>query len=113
MNSKDRLIMQKMLKYAREALSYVEGMDYDAFIIDSKTLSATAFVLGQIGELAGIVSNEFQSTAVSINWRGMRGLRNRIVHDYEAVDLKMLWDVIHIDLPELLVQIENYLSEKK
>ena len=107
MNDKDKVIMQKMLKYARESLLYVEGMDYDAFIADSKTLSATAFVLGQIGELARVVSDEFQATASSIKWRGMRGLRNRIVHDYESVDLKMLWDVMHTDLPELLIQIEN------
>ena len=108
MNDKDLAILQKIHKYVREALFYIEGIDYDTFITDSKTLSATAFVLGQIGELAKVVSDETQSAASNINWRGMRGLRNRIVHDYENIDLKMLWDVVKTDLPELLIQIETY-----
>ncbi len=38
---------------------------------------------------------------------------NRIVHDYENVDLVMLWDVIINDLPELLTQISSLLEEDK
>jgi len=95
------------MKYARDALSYVGDMDYDTFVADSKTLSAAAFVIGQIGEIANIVSDETQKATPEINWRGMRGLRNRIVHDYENVDLNMLWEVIEKDLPELIMQLEN------
>ncbi len=40
-------------------------------------------------------------------------MRNRIVHDYENVDLVMLWDVIINDLPELLTQISSLLEEDK
>jgi len=109
MNDKDKIILQKITKYSQDAISYVGDMAYDTFIADSKTLSATAFVIGQIGELAKTVSEETQTMVSSINWRGIRGLRNRIVHDYENIDLKMLWDVIKIDLPELLVQISKAL----
>ena len=31
----------------------------------------------------------------------MYGLRNRIVHDYEGVNLKLVWEIISDDLPEL------------
>jgi len=113
MSDKDRIVLQKILKYARDALSYVGDMDYDAFIDDSKTLSATAFVIGQIGELAKTVSDDVQKTAPDINWRGMRGLRNRIVHDYENVDLNMLWEVIKTDLPELLLQMEKLTNKRE
>ena len=110
MNDKDRVVLQKIMKYASDAVSYVGDLDYDTFIADSKTLSATAFAIGQIGELARVISDEVQTAAPYINWRGMRGLRNRVVHDYDNVDYKMLWDVIKTNLPELQIQIENILK---
>ena len=66
-------------------------------------------MLGQIGELAKLVSDGTQAAAPQIHWKGIRGLRNRIVHDYENVDLAMLWSVITSDLPELLSKIEEIL----
>ena len=76
-------------------------------------MSATAFVLGQIGELAKEISSEVTTAYPEIPWKGMRGMRNRIVHDYENVDLAMLWDVIANDLPELLTQIGTLLDTNK
>lgn len=37
----------------------------------------------------------------TIPWREVYGLRNRIVHDYEGVNLKLVWEIISDDLPEL------------
>jgi uncharacterized protein with HEPN domain len=110
MNDKSVIVLGKILKYAEDALYYIGEMDYEAFVADSKTFSATAFVLGQIGELAKSVDDETQSVTSDINWRGMRGLRNRIVHDYENIDMKMLWDVIKIDLPQLIEKIKVYIA---
>ena len=111
MNDKSETVFRKILKYAKDTLLYVNGLDYDSFIADSKTLSAVAFALGQIGELAKNVSPETQAIYADIDWRGVRGLRNRLVHDYENIDLKMLWAVIRTDLPKLITQIETHLRE--
>ena len=111
MSERDRIILQKILKYINEAMSYTEGMDFGSFSQDSKTMSATAFALGQIGELAKEVSSEIESKYPHLPWKGMRGMRNRIVHDYENVDLNMLWDVVSNYLPELIGQINNILKD--
>ena len=50
-------------------------------------------------------------THSEIPWRAMYGLRNRIVHDYEGINLMLVWDVISEDLPELREQLLN-LKEK-
>ena len=34
-----------------------------------------------------------------------RGLRNRIIHDYDGVTLKLVWDIIEIDLEKLREQL--------
>jgi uncharacterized protein with HEPN domain len=110
MNDRDRIILRKMLNYISEALFYTNGLDFGAFAEDSKTINATAFVLGQIGELAKLVSEEMQSIAPQIPWRGIRGLRNRIIHDYENLDMTMFWEVVRDDLPELRYQLQKLLE---
>ena len=54
---------------------------------------------------------EFEEQYPSIPWRVMYGLRNKIVHDYEGVNLVLIWDIIKEDLPELKKQLEE-LNEK-
>ena len=41
------------------------------------------------------------NTYTNIPWNSIRGMRNRIVHDYENVDLSVLWGTIKESLPEL------------
>jgi uncharacterized protein with HEPN domain len=112
MSDRDRGILLKIEKYILDAGNYTAEMDYDSFSNDSKTISATAFVLGQVGELAKEISPDMTAAHPGIPWKGMRGMRNRIVHDYENVDLKILWETIRDDLPALLSQIRALLDER-
>jgi uncharacterized protein with HEPN domain len=109
MNERDRAVLQKMIKYAKDALRYVQGCDANSFMADDKTLSACAFVVGQIGELANEISEETQLSNSEIPWRSIRGMRNRIVHDYENVDLAVIWGTISESLPVLIRQLEKVL----
>ena len=109
MNIRDRSILSKITEYVSEVLSYTQHMGLTVFSMDRKTINATAFVLGQIGELTKQISEETRNANPHIHWRGIQGLRNRIIHDYENLDMKMLWEVISDDLPELKKQIHELL----
>jgi uncharacterized protein with HEPN domain len=41
----------------------------------------------------------------------MYGMRNRIVHDYFEVDLEVVWQTVHRDLPGLREQIVALLGD--
>lgn len=110
MKNKDKVALGKMVSYANELLTYVDGMDYDAFANDRKTISACAFIIGQIGELVTVISDEAQSENSSIPWRNIKGMRNRIIHDYEKVDYLVLWKTIDESIPQLIDAIENVLN---
>lgn len=110
MTGKDRIILQKISGYAREAGNYVQGMTFDAFMQDRKTISATAFCISQIGELAKEVSEGAQAVNPQIPWHSIKGMRNKIVHDYENVDLAVLWGTITKSLPPLIQNIDNLLT---
>ena len=79
----------------------------DEFLEDKKTMSACAFSVSQIGELAKLVSEETQAKYNDIPWTAIKGMRNRIVHDYENVNLMVLWATIEKSLPELKINLEK------
>ena len=91
MKSKDSLILQKMLNYIHEIQEFIDGYTHEEFNSDKKTINACVFNLSQIGELAGKLSQETIKLNTNIEWRRLKGLRNRIVHDYDGVNLNMVW----------------------
>lgn len=98
---RNEIILQKMHRYSEKLIAYCEGYTYDAFIADMKTVEACVFNLSQLGELCRIVDGSFAEAHPEIPWREMYGLRNRIVHDYEGVNLRLVWEIISGDIPEL------------
>ena len=100
---KDEQTVERILKYITKILDYTKGTEYDDFINNSMLVEACVFNLSQIGELA----KEFQEKHPFIPWRIMYGLRNKIVHDYEGVNLVLIWDIVKEDLPDLNTQLEE------
>ncbi|MBR0118846.1 MAG: DUF86 domain-containing protein [Eubacterium sp.] len=41
----------------------------------------------------------------------MYGLGNRIVHDYDGVNISLVWQIISDDIPELINQIDGLVAE--
>lgn len=95
------VIVSKLIGYVDKVMRYCEGISYDEFCNDSKLVEACVFNLSQMEELANRVDDVFADANPSIPWRLIYGLRNRIVHDYEGVNLRLIWEIIHDDLPGL------------
>jgi len=106
-----KIILAKIEAYAKQILQFKGGMSFSEFTGDTKTIAACVFNLSQIGELAGRLDPEFtEATNQIIPWRKMRGMRNRIVHDYEGIQLNIVWDVLEDFLPELISSIVRLLK---
>ena len=104
---RNKIIVEKILKYISKLIDYTKDTEYDAFISNSILVEACVFNLSQIGELANKIDKEFEENNSSIPWRVMYGLRNKIVHDYEGVNLVLIWDIVKEDLPELNTQLKE------
>ena len=61
-------------------------------------------------EAANRVSTDFRDAHPEIRWVGIVGLRNRLIHAYFDVDLGVLWDIIRMDLPTLIAELERILG---
>ncbi|MCL2352803.1 MAG: DUF86 domain-containing protein [Firmicutes bacterium] len=112
MSEKDRIILQKIAKYIKNSILFVNGMSYGLFINDEKTMAATAFMLGQIGEVAKEISEQLQNANPQIPWKVMRGMRNRIIHDYDNVDVNVVWHTITENLPDLYGEVMTLLDKE-
>lgn len=77
----------------------IEGND---ILIDS-----IMFRIIQIGENTGKLSDKFKEANSNIPWIEVKGLRNRIVHDYGVVNFGIIYDTISIDIPEMLELLSN------
>jgi len=112
MRDLDRNIVQRIIKHLKDVVGFIESLDFDGFLVDTKTVSACAFTLGQIGELAGKMEESIQAAHPEIPWRSLKGLRNRVVHDYENVDFSVLWAILTKDVPQVLTQFEAILVQE-
>ena len=104
MNSdKSAQIRAKIAERVSRTLDYCSGLDRDAFLSNTMLQEACVFNVLQIGELAArAIEYGFDQKDSLVPWRQMRGMRNRIVHDYDGVRLDTVWDTIQNDFPDLL-----------
>ena len=79
---------------------------------DDKTIDATVFAISQIGELVKNISKEVMEKYTFIEWNMIKGLRNRIVHDYEGISLKSIWYVIQNDILKLKEDIQKIIASE-
>ena len=56
------------------------------------------------------ISNEFQEKHPELPWFQMRGIRNKIVHDYLEINVDVIWDTVKNDLPALKAQVQKLLE---
>lgn len=102
-----------MIEYIDKSIVYTEGYTFEKFCNDSKTVDATVFIISQIGELIKNISKETMEKYSNIEWNMIKGLRNRIVHDYEGIILKSVWHVVKVDSIELKKEIQNIIEIEK
>jgi uncharacterized protein with HEPN domain len=100
--SRDDATLVDLARAAGLVREFVQGMDQAAFLVDAKTQSAVLHQLLILGEAAKRLSQEFRDAHPEIPWSLVAGMRDKLIHHYEAVDLGVVWDTIEKNVPELL-----------
>ena len=83
-------------------LSHTEGITEEQLQADEVLLDSVMFRLIQVSENSDKLTDAFKASHAEIPWRAMKGLRNRIVHEYGNVDLSVVYDTVKNDIPALL-----------
>lgn len=77
-------------------------LDQNEILVDS-----VMFRLIQISENSDKLTDDFKTYYSNIPWRAIKGLRNRIVHEYGNVDLTVVYDTVKNDIPQLLDDLKT------
>ncbi len=101
--------VEDILEAIAEIQVFTRSMRFADFRDDAKTLKAVALNFVIIGEAAARVPDEVAAAHPEIAWRFMRGIRNRLVHDYFFIDAQIVWDTVENDLPALIEPLNSLL----
>lgn len=110
---RDPAILLDMHVAAGRILSFIEGATESSFQSDLKTQSAVLHQLLVLGEAAKRVSSAFCDAHPALPWSGMTGMRDRLIHGYDAVDLAAVWNTATEDIPKLIRLLEPLLSPRR
>lgn len=102
---RDRVYLLDILQAARLAVSYVAGVSEDEFLRDIQRQDSVIRRIEIIGEAARRISPATREAFPSIPWSDIVGMRNLMIHKYDDVDLRIVWQTVWHDLPELIAQL--------
>ena len=103
------------LSHMRDAITkierYLADTDYEAFTANDMMIDAVIRELEIIGEAARNLSVTFVERYPDIPWTRIKRMRNILIHEYFGVNLKVVWDTSHSNLPQLKAFIQSVLAK--
>jgi len=107
-----RIRVEDILASIEKIKEYTQGMNYEQFQADAKTVDAVIRNMEIIGEAAGYIPLEIQEKYPELAWLEMRGMRNIMAHEYFGISLPIIWRAIEKDLTPLADGLNKLLDDR-
>ena len=104
--------LRDSLDAARLVAAYVKNFAEADFRANTEKQDAIIRRLEIIGEATAHLSETTRQAIPELPFRKMRGMRNIVAHDYANVDLKIVWDVATVHVPEVCVVLEKFFASQ-
>lgn len=101
---KDKGVLLQLVKRCERVINKVSKISFEKFSIDDDIKEVICFNIFQIGELVNGLSDEFIKEYNEIPWKQIRGMRNRIVHGYDTINVEIVYNTAKESIGELLKQ---------
>lgn len=105
--------IQDIVVAMSRARSFVTDMYSDGFKQDIRTVYAVTRALEIMGEACKRIPEEIREQYTAIPWRAMAGMRDRLIHAYDDVNLTLVWETVNTHIPKLLPLFEQIIEEHK
>ncbi len=96
-----------MLDAIERIYEYVDGLGFDAFANDPRTVDAVVYRFAVLGEAAAAVPPEVRAAHPAVPWREAADMRNLLVHEYFGIRIETVWKTVHDDLPSLATRLRT------
>ncbi len=104
---RDPAYLKDILDSALMAVKYVADLDFEEFAADGMCQDAVIRRLEIIGEAARRISDETKEKYKHLPWREMQSMRNLLIHEYDEVDVREVWNTIKTNLPPLISELQQ------
>lgn len=86
---------------------YTDGMNYEEFVGNERTVDAVLRNFEVLGEAAKNVPERTRREHSDVPWSEMAGMRDKLIHGYATIDRRIVWQTIEDELPELKPRMEG------
>lgn len=111
--SRDNQTLLDLARSARLIIEFQQGIDKTALANDIKTQSAILYHFLILGEAVKRLSLEFRTRHAEIPWSSIAGMRDKLIHNYDEVNLDRVWETAQADVPNFLAMIEPLLPAEE
>ena len=112
MKPEDKVRIQHMIEGVEEAMSFSSDVNENDFFKNRMLILSVIKDIEIIGEAASKISEETRSKFLQIPWKDIIGMRNRLIHGYFDVDIKLVWNTLKYNLPSLLKNLNEILQKE-
>lgn len=108
----DSVSFRQMLDHAREAATLAANRKREDLDSDRVLCLALIRLVEIVGEAAGRISKTGRERHADVPWESIIGLRNRLIHGYDAINHDMLWQILSTDLPVLVETLDAIVNPR-
>ncbi len=109
---RDAATLMDIVLACRDIGEFICGLREDEFAANALVRAAVVRQLEIIGEATKRLSNAFREAHPEFPWRTMAGLRDRLIHAYDDIDMSKIWEISTTDVPRLCSLLEPFLSKE-
>jgi uncharacterized protein with HEPN domain len=97
-----------MLESAVAIQHYMQDVSFEVFWDDALKRDAVTYRINIIGEAAKHVSRATAKALPEIPFEMIRGMRNRIAHEYDHIDYRKVWGVTQDHIGPLIAALNKH-----
>jgi len=110
---KETGLLLAIIKHCNKINEKMNGLSRDQFDRDEDVVQIICFNILQVGELAKNFEPEFIAKYNAVPWNKIKGMRDKVAHGYDKIDMDRVWNTALYDINPLLDYCQQIIDENK
>lgn len=110
---KELSTLTQIIDAGNKILLYTRDISEEEFAEDEVKQYAIQRLFEIMGEGCSRLPTDILEDCAEMPCKGLKDLRNILIHRYDVVDIIILWNTIKKDLPEIIVSVQNCIDMQK